>query len=148
MPQTDAALQRQERRWRAGQWLRDVRRAAGVDPKELARHMDITTAQVSNYELGKHEFNDARAEQIARALGLDIVDVRRGLGLWVPESLTPRAMTPEEAIKADPTLRPDQRGMLLALLATVRGQSGSAPTEPDPYDTSYDPDAPPRDDWG
>lgn len=122
MPQTDAALQRQERQWRAGQWLRDVRKAAGVEPKELARQMDLTPAQVSNYELGKHKFTDERAEQIARTLNMDIVDVRRGLGLWVPESLTPRSMTPEEAIRADPALRPDQRDMLLALLASVRSQ--------------------------
>lgn len=160
MASTGTAESSQDARKRAaGQWLRGQREQRGWTGQQLADLVGVTRMQISSYERGRDRVSDERAEDIARALSMNIIDVRRGLGLWLPDGLEARIGPPEEAIRADETLTADQRELLLSMIATLRAQrpvrvgsggrpSGSAPTEPDPYDTSFDPDAPPRDDWG
>lgn len=41
---------------------------------------------VSRYERGMSEVSDERAEQIAHALRMNILDVRQGLGMWTPSN--------------------------------------------------------------
>ncbi len=89
MARTDDRDARDERQKRAGQWLRRAREQVGVSSRRMAEAMEITTAMLSAYELGRHGFSDERAEQIARTLRMDLVAVRRGLGLWVPERDAP-----------------------------------------------------------
>jgi transcriptional regulator with XRE-family HTH domain len=69
----------------AGRWLREQRRRKGFETVGgFARAIGVDTSRVSNYETGKSEVPDDRAERIAEVLGLDIITVRKNLGLWVP----------------------------------------------------------------
>lgn len=79
-----------ERRAKAGQWLRDQRQRRGYrTAAEFARALGIDKGLVSNYETGRSEVPDDRAERIAEVLGLDILTVRRHFGLWVPKETGP-----------------------------------------------------------
>lgn len=69
----------------AGRWLRQAREKRGfTTASALARRMGVSESMVSRIETGLSAATDERAEQIAEALGMNIVDVRRNLGLWVP----------------------------------------------------------------
>lgn len=141
MSRTPTDVDQQELQRHAGQWLREARQNAKITSRDFAYALGISTAQLSNYELGKHRFTDERAEQIAGALRLPIVDVRLGLGLWVPDGLEPRTMTPEEAITADASLRPGQRELALAMIETIRSQGvESGPVGAGPDSAPYSPD--------
>ncbi|KLL11549.1 helix-turn-helix domain-containing protein [Protofrankia coriariae] len=126
MTRTDERRERLARQQQAGEWLRQAREAAGYSGTRFAAALGVHQAQVSKYETGISKPDDDRAREIARLLGLDEIDVRRKLGLWIPESLEPRPMTPEEAIRIDQTLRPAYRGLLLAVLSAVRSQQQDA----------------------
>jgi transcriptional regulator with XRE-family HTH domain len=70
----------------AGKWLREARERRGFQTAgALARRMGVSDSLISRYETGVSAVSDDRAEQIAEALGMDLIEVRRGLGLWVPE---------------------------------------------------------------
>ena len=141
----------------------------------LATAAGVHQTSISSYENGKNAVPEERVEALARALRMDVIDVRRGLEMWVPDNLEPRVGTPEEAIRADLTLRPDQRELLLSMLATLRVQQaarvgtvapvtgslrksspvGTGPdfsqdfddADLDNFSADHDPDRPPRDDW-
>lgn len=114
-------------RERAGQWLRAARQNAGYETAgAFGAAIGAHAASVSAYEIGKQSVPDSRVDDIARALRMATIDVRRGLGLWVPDNLEPRAMTPEEAINADDNLSGEQRILLLDVLASVRRLSQPA----------------------
>lgn len=69
----------------AGLWLRSARERRGFQTAgALARRMGVSGSLISRYETGISAVSDERAEQIADALDMNIIDVRRGLGLWVP----------------------------------------------------------------
>jgi len=71
----------------AGRWLRRERERRGLRTAgALARRMGVSDSLVSRIETGATAATDERAEQIAEALDLDIITVRRNLGLWVPDS--------------------------------------------------------------
>lgn len=82
---SNRAADRSERQRRGGEWLRAAREDRGLSPAQFAAKLGIHPAMISNYELGKSAISDERAEGIAAALDMDLVSVRRGLGLWVPE---------------------------------------------------------------
>ena len=105
-------LQR-ERQAEAGRWLRSERERAGFATlSQFARALGIDQSQVSRYELGTSAVSDERAEQVAKVLKMDIITVRRRLGLWVPEARS--AMDRAEAIM-------DENERLVAeLLARIR----------------------------
>jgi len=82
---------RRERLIAAGRWLVKQRSLVGRfdTAAEFARALGTSAANVSNYETGKAEVSDEMAERIATVLVLPILDVRRGLGLWVPKAGDP-----------------------------------------------------------
>lgn len=81
-------------RSRAGRWLREQRLRRGYrTAAELGRAIGASKEVIWSYESGRSAVPDDRAERIAEALGLDIITVRRNLGLWVP----PDAGEPEPA---------------------------------------------------
>lgn len=82
----------------AGQWLRRARVTRGYATLvDFARALDIDQSQVSRYERGVSEISDERAAQIARVLGMDLIEVRRNLGLWVPDDAQPEG-GPNDAV--------------------------------------------------
>lgn len=88
-----------ERRAKAGQWLRDRRQRAGYrTAAEFARALGIDKGLVSNYETGRSDVPDDRAERIAEVLGIDIITVRRHFGLWVPKEAAGSVMDRTEAM--------------------------------------------------
>lgn len=102
---------RRERLIAAGQWLRDQRQRRGFPTAaEFARRLDIDRAVLSNYERGVNAIDDERAEQIAEVLGMDLIEVRRNLGLWVPPESSEQPAEPQtwaelnEVIQSDPEL--------------------------------------------
>jgi len=73
-------------RAQAGAWLREQRERRGyATAAAFASALGIDKSLVSNYETGRTAVPDDRAERIAEVLGMDIIEVRRRLGLWVPE---------------------------------------------------------------
>lgn len=105
----------------AGRWLREARERRGYRTAgALARRMGVSDSLISRYETGVSSVSDDRAEQIAVALNMNIITVRRGLGLWVPEDSTEddlddeiyetENLTPEEErlierLRTDPEMR-------------------------------------------
>jgi transcriptional regulator with XRE-family HTH domain len=77
----------------AGQWLRRQREQRGIaSQSELARRLGWDKTAVNNYETRGVTVPDDRAEQLAEFFDLDILTVRRNLGLWAPkESAMDRA---------------------------------------------------------
>lgn len=80
---TDA--DRRTRLIEAGAWLRAQRERRGISPADFAAAIGVNRGQISNYELGKNAVDDDRAEIIAEVLRMPVLEVRAGLGLWVPE---------------------------------------------------------------
>lgn len=79
---------RLSQRARAGRWLREQRQRRGfATAAEFGRAIGVSKEVASNYEVGRSSVPDDRAEGIAKALGLDIITVRRNLGLWVPDDV-------------------------------------------------------------
>ncbi len=83
----------------AGRWLRQARERRGYrTAADFARVLQVDQSLVSRYERGISAVGDERAEQIAQVLRMDIIDVRNGLGLWVPrESGAARPATADDA---------------------------------------------------
>lgn len=96
--------ERRERLARAGAWLREARSRRYPKAVDFARALGIERSLLSRYETGASEVPDDRAEGIAEVLGIDIITVRRNLGLWVPKSPMGRAemmMDQNERMAAD-----------------------------------------------
>lgn len=69
----------------AGQWLREQRERRGITSQaELARRLGWDKTAVNNYETRGVTVPDDRAEELAEFFGIDVITVRRNLGLWVP----------------------------------------------------------------
>jgi transcriptional regulator with XRE-family HTH domain len=82
----------------AGRWLRGARERRGYrTAADFARALQVDQSLVSRYERGVSAVGDERAEQIAHLLRMDIVDVRSGLGLWVPPESTAGVARPAAA---------------------------------------------------
>lgn len=104
---------RLSRRAKAGQWLREQRRRAGYQTAaEFGRAIGVSKEVASNYEVGRSDVPEDRAERIAQALGLDIITVRRQLGLWVPDTADLDGQSTEELIaRAKALMREIQAGL-------------------------------------
>jgi transcriptional regulator with XRE-family HTH domain len=77
---------KRERQEQAGRWLRAERERRGLRTTgALARLMGVSDSLISRIETGATAATNERAEQIAEALGMDEIEVRRNLGLWVPK---------------------------------------------------------------
>lgn len=82
---TLGVMSKRQRLEAAGEWLRRARKRGGYRTAvALADALGIDRSMVSRYESGISEVDDDRAQQIAEVLGLSLIEVRRGLGLWVP----------------------------------------------------------------
>lgn len=81
-------MDRQARLAQAGQWLHEQREGRGLSARDLAEKLSVYPQSVYNWEAGKFAVDDDRAEQLAVVFGMDIIEVRRNLGLWVPEPST------------------------------------------------------------
>ena len=122
---------RRERLDAAGRWLVKQRSLVGRfdTAAEFARALGTSAANVSNYETGKAEVSDDMAERIAEVLGLPILDVRRGLRLWVPprgEPVQPNSLVglPMATVKALVGELPvDQQDQLMAWLLSSRASN-------------------------
>lgn len=94
--------QKLARQRQAGLWLRRARTSHGFESAgELARALEVDPSVVSRYERGLGGVPDDRAEQIAKVLRLPVIEVRRGLGLWVPDDAAETDREPEELTAAD-----------------------------------------------
>lgn len=82
---------KRQRQEEAGRWLRRERERRGLRTTgALARRMGVSDSLVSRLETGSSAATDERAQQIAEALDMDLIEVRQNLGLWVrPESESP-----------------------------------------------------------
>lgn len=122
----------------AGRWLRAERIRRGFDTLgKFARALEVDPSRVSNYETGKSEVPDDRAQKIADVLGMDIIEVRRNLGLWVPPD---RARTSEE-LRAETDANLDELEAAVELIKhdpekrrrvadMIRAAFGDAPPRP------------------
>lgn len=93
---------RRDRLEAAGGWLRRARERRGYrTAADFARALQVDQSLISRYERGISEVGDERAEQIAGLLHMDIIDVRSGLGLWVPRESAARPERPATADDAE-----------------------------------------------
>lgn len=128
-----------ERRRVAGAWLRRQRERRGLTVRAMGREIGLDSSQVSNYENGKSAIDDRRAARIAQVLEMPEIEVRRQLGLWVPDDRE-RPISTLEAIEMDPALDDEGRAhfrnqyQLLTSLAEYRRRSGSRVGDPVPIE--------------
>lgn len=96
---------RQATKTAAGRWLVEKRSLVGRydTAADFARALDITPARLSSYERGISLVDDDMAQRIADVLGMSIIEVRKGLGLWVP----PENQSDDAAIIRSLTSLPD-----------------------------------------
>jgi len=59
-----------------GQYIRDRRKAAGMQLKELAKLMGISNTFLSDMERGKNDISLSRLPQLAEILNLDICELQ------------------------------------------------------------------------
>lgn len=78
-------LDRRVRLETAGRWLRERRRQKYPVAAAFARAIGVDGSQVSNYERGVHEVPAERVPVIAQVLGMDELDVWRGLQRQMPD---------------------------------------------------------------
>lgn len=90
-----------DRRVAAAKWLKSARERGGYrTAREFADALGVERYQLSNWETGRSTVPDDEAELIANTLGLDLIEVRRNLGLWVPADTGP---APEPRRRTGPT---------------------------------------------
>lgn len=122
MAVVDSEAERRAQLVAAGQWLRAQREARRLTATEFAGLIGVHPSQVSGYERGRVGIEDERAERIAEALDLPLMEVRRRVGLWVPgpDPYEGDERPVEELIKSDPFFTEDERRILLGLVEQFR----------------------------
>lgn len=104
----DEKQRQRERQIAAGQWLRAARERKGFATlAQFAKKLGIDSSQLSRYELGTSAVSSERAEQIAAALDMNIIEVRRGLQLWVPDEAPGRREPPTDEELRRSGLKPE-----------------------------------------
>lgn len=129
-----------DRKRQAGEWLASARRAAGLTQNELELAAGLGKNNLTNYERGVSWVPDDASERIADALGLGIIETRRGLHLWVPPDAADAATAPVDVLKVlrrDPALRPDLRDHIVNQYKILRDASQAAPATEDLRDLPY-----------
>lgn len=136
---------KRQRQEEAGRWLRRAREQRGLRTTgALARLMGVSDSLVSRIETGMTAVTDERAEQIAAALDMDILTVRRNLGLWVPDEPPRTGSTmdevertldeSEEIVRQLRSLPPRDRDTVAAIVETLRKRAETP--DPDARDRS------------
>lgn len=70
-----------------GAWLKEKRKASGMNRAELAEKSRVTRATISLYELDKVEQpRKSQIDKIAKALNVPVDEARRAAGYAAPES--------------------------------------------------------------
>lgn len=101
---------------RIGQAIRNARVALGLSQGGLAEAVGVAQTTISKWELDAHPSLD-QIEAVCEALGLPRGQLLRDAG-YVDDA----PASPEEAIRADRSLRPEDRRALLDVLAAYRGR--------------------------
>ena len=95
-------VERREQLEVAGRWLRQERERRGFTKLgSFARAVGVDPSQISNYERGVNAVSDDRAEQIANVLHMPLIEVRRNLGLWVPQESDDEATAATRLVDMD-----------------------------------------------
>lgn len=123
-------IDRRDRLHAAGEWLTAARKEAGLSQAQLGERLGVSGANVSNYERGVISFPDERTRDLSKALGVDELDVRRGLGLYVPGDEASADIDVPTAILRDRLLLPEARQHLLnQYKLLLRVQAADGPTD-------------------
>lgn len=94
--------------------LREAREVAGISQRQLAEIVGVSQPTIHNWE---HDTEPSLGQMNAleEALGLAAGQLARAAG-YVADG----PITPEQAIMADPTIRPEDRRALLDVLSLYR----------------------------
>lgn len=91
----------------AGSWLREQLDQREISVRQFAAALDVSTQVVYDWLRGKHRPGEKRFEAIAEQLGLQVADVRRGLGLWVDDLPAEPAGPIDHKLPADLRANPE-----------------------------------------
>lgn len=137
-----AMVSRRDRLEAAGRWLRRARERRGYHTAaDFARALQVDQSLISRYERGISAVGDERAEQIAHVLGMEIVEVRSGLGLWIPpESPTAAGASPaaDDTELAELITQAEDNPVLREALLAVK-RMNEARHQPQPPDARDEP---------
>jgi transcriptional regulator with XRE-family HTH domain len=86
-------------------WLRRERERRNMLQGALAKRLGVSQQSLSHYENGKVRIPDEIAAKVARLWNLSEIDVRRALGMYVPEQLRGREPLPPEPSFPEDALR-------------------------------------------
>ncbi|SDL04576.1 Helix-turn-helix [Glycomyces sambucus] len=109
---------RKEKLKTAGNWLRRERENRGLSGTAFAERLGIGQVRVSSYERGQYEIPEELSPKIAEVLDLPLLEVREGLGFWVPSD----AELEELRYHTDPTQLSDEV-LITELMQRVRRKS-------------------------
>ncbi len=76
---------KREQRLEAGAWLRRQREARGKSVRDIANALGISTQSIYGWEAGDSAPDGENGDKLAAVLNLDVLDLRRRYGLWVPD---------------------------------------------------------------
>lgn len=95
-----------ESRVAAARWLRETRERHGFNTAaQFAEAIGAKPYQLSNWETGRSTVDDKTAKRIAAALDMSVIEVRRNLGLWVPDEDEPLPPLPTDTAELRAELR-------------------------------------------
>lgn len=94
--------------------LREAREVAGISQRELAEAVGVSQPTIHNWERDTEPSLD-QLRAVEAALGLAAGQLARNAGY-----ISGEALTPEQAISADGSLRVEDRQALLSVLASYR----------------------------
>lgn len=136
-------MRKREQLEAAGHWLRDQRERRGMSVRAFAAKLDVATQMVYDWQNGKVGVSDERASQVADVLDLPELEVRRGLGLWVPDEENARESETEDEdveqlmrrVRQMP--REDRRALLRLLRASDQMPPPERTTEEPPEERRH-----------
>jgi len=141
---------------RPGERVRELREAAGIGVRELARRAKLTSATISRIEGGGSWGRPATLAQIARALGVTVEELRREGAPELPGGIPCAGRIASDGTITDPHLdSPESPALAVDIPAVVEriAMPGAGPgwiaallerVTPDPVSRDPGPDGAPR----